>query len=201
MTSEPYGDRSVPTPTIDVAAWEAALLRLLEDVYTLARSGPRLHEDWAEDVLAVMERSVADPRGWSGRDSETFEVGREAGYPFFPFRALTAEDLRAGLRPITAGAAVELLASLAQEWFFEGSPVRSREDRDAVLADARTLLDRFGPDAVFRTSSDLARTCDAPDFLARDLEGGHPFTDFMMDLGLIAVSADEVGVFWSFNAH
>ncbi|MGW7099703.1 hypothetical protein [Streptomyces sp. NPDC054838] len=191
----------MPTRSIDAVTWDAALLRLLEDVYTLARSGPRLHEGWAEDVLAVMERSVADPRGWSARDSETFKEGWEGGYPFYPFLALTAESLRAGLRPITAGAAVELLASLAQEWFFEGSPVRSREDRDAVLADARTVLDRFGPDAAFWTSSDLARTCDAPDFLARDLEGGHPFTDFMMDLGLIAVSADEVGVFWSFNAN
>ncbi|MFE9933955.1 hypothetical protein [Streptomyces sp. NPDC005533] len=191
----------MPTRFTEAATWEAALLRLLEDVFTFARSGPRSHEDWAEDVLAVMERSVADPRGWSALDPETFVEGREAGFPSHPFRALTAEDLRAGLRPITAGAAVDLLASLAQEWFFEGFPVRSREDRDAVLADARTLLDRFGPDAAFWTSSDLARDCDAPDFLARDLEGGHPFTDYMMDLGLIAVSADEVGVFWSFNAN
>ncbi|KJK45641.1 hypothetical protein UK14_25585, partial [Streptomyces sp. NRRL F-4428] len=68
------------------------------------------------------------------------------------------------------------------------NPVRLREDRDMVLSDARTLLDRFGPDAAFWTSSDLARTCDAPDFLARELEGGHIFTDYMMDLGLVAVS-------------
>ncbi|WP_079191465.1 hypothetical protein [Streptomyces sp. CB00455] len=191
----------MPTRSTEAAPWDAALLRLLEDVFTFARSGPRSHEDWAEDVRAVMERSVADPRGWSALDPETFKEGREVGFPSYPFRATAAEDLRAGLRPITAGAAVELLASLAQEWFFEGSPVRSREDRDAVLADARTLLDRFGPDAAFWTSSDLARGSDAPDFLARDLEGGHPFTDYMMDLGLIAVSADEVGVFWSFNAN
>ncbi|MFI7354352.1 hypothetical protein ACIBTP_10445 [Streptomyces avidinii] len=191
----------MPTRSTEAATWDAALLRLLEDVYTFARSGPRLYEDWAEDVLAVMERSVADPRGRSALEGQMDDAVREGGHPFHPFRALTAEDLRSGLRPITAGAAVELLASFAQEWFFEGSPVRSRVDRDAVLADARTVLDRFGPDAVFWTSSDLARTCDAPDFLARDLEGGHPFTDLMMDLGLIAVSADEVGVFWSFNAH
>ncbi|MGW7454148.1 hypothetical protein [Streptomyces sp. NPDC054787] len=191
----------MPTQSTEAATWEAALLRLLEDVFTFARSGPRSHEDWAEDVLAVMERSVADPRGWSALDPEMFKEGREAGFRSYPFRAVTAEDLRAGLRPITAGAAVELLASLAQEWFFEGFPVRSREDRDAVLADARTLLDRFGPDAAFWTSSDLARGSEAPDFLARDLEGGHPFTGYMMDLGLIAVSADEVGVFWSFNAN
>ncbi|MGW6982668.1 hypothetical protein ACWGE1_25065 [Streptomyces sp. NPDC054932] len=182
---------------IDRTNWEAALLRLLEDVYTLAGSGPRLHGDWAEDALAVMERSVADPRGWSAREWQSEGQGGEAVHPF---RGTTAEGLRAGVRPITAGAAVELLASLAQEWFFEGSPVRFREDRDRVLEDARTLLDRFGPDAAFWTSSLLARTCDAPDFLARDLEGGHVFTYYMMDLGLIAVSADEVGVFWSFNA-
>ncbi|MFJ3975774.1 hypothetical protein [Streptomyces sp. NPDC090021] len=182
------------------ATWAAALLRLLEEVYTFAWSGPRLHEDWAEDVCAVMERSVADPRGWAVLETHTHKVGRESGYPFYPFHALTAEELRAGLRPITAGSAVELLASLAQEWFFESNPVCLREDRDMVLADARTVLDRFGPDATFWTSSRLARTSDAPDFLAQDLRSGHPFTGYMMDLGLIVVSADEVGVFWSFNA-
>ncbi|MFJ9551493.1 hypothetical protein [Streptomyces erythrochromogenes] len=188
------------TRSTDAATWEAALIRLLEEVYTFAWSGPRLHEDWAEDICAVMERSVADPRGWAVLETHTHKVGRESGYPSYPFHALTAEELRAGLRPITAGAAIELLASLAQEWFFEDNPVRLREDRDMVLADARTVLDRFGLDAAFWTSSDLARTCDAPDFLARELEGGRPFTGYMMDLGLIVVSADEAGVFWSFNA-
>ncbi|MFJ7587014.1 hypothetical protein ACIQZO_06390 [Streptomyces sp. NPDC097617] len=43
----------MPTRCTGAATWEVALLRLLEDVYTLARCGPRLHEDWAEDVLAV----------------------------------------------------------------------------------------------------------------------------------------------------
>ncbi|MFD6226462.1 hypothetical protein ACFWFZ_06235 [Streptomyces sp. NPDC060232] len=188
------------TRSTDAATWDRALLRLLEDVYTFARCGPRLHEDWAQDVCAVMERSVADPRGWSVLEWEMDEEGRRTYRPSYPFRAMSAGDIHDGLRPITAAAAVELLASLAQEWFFEGNPVRLREDRDMVLADARTVLDRFGPEAAFWTSSDLARTCDAPDFLAQDLKSGRPFTDYMMDLGLIAVSADEVGVFWSFNA-
>ncbi|MCX4633479.1 hypothetical protein [Streptomyces sp. NBC_01443] len=52
----------------------------------------------------------------------------------------------------------------------------------------------------WRSSSDLAPTSDTPDFLAEELAGGRAFTGYMMDLGLIAVSADEVGVFWSFNA-
>ncbi|MEV6734781.1 MULTISPECIES: hypothetical protein [unclassified Streptomyces] len=68
------------------------------------------------------------------------------------------------------------------------------------MADAWTVLGRYGPNAVFRTSCDLALTSDSPDFLADELVGGRAFAGYMMDLGLIAVSADEVGVFWSFNA-
>ncbi|MCX4625289.1 MULTISPECIES: hypothetical protein [unclassified Streptomyces] len=70
-----------------------------------------------------------------------------------------------------------------------------------MLADARTVLGRYGPNPVFRTSSDLARTSDSPDFLADELAGGRAFTGYMTDLGLITVSADEVGGCWSFNAR
>ncbi|WP_051833317.1 hypothetical protein [Streptomyces katrae] len=108
--------------------------------------------------------------------------------------------MHAWTHPVTPRAAGELLASLAQEWFFEPSPIWSRANRDEVLAVARTVLSRFGPNAVFRTSSDLALTSDSPDFLAEELAGGRAFTGYLMDLGLIAVSTDEVGVFWSFNA-
>ncbi|MFE3859941.1 hypothetical protein ACFXPT_05850 [Streptomyces goshikiensis] len=185
---------------LDSSTWDVALVRLLDDVYTFAMTGPRLHDDWAQDVLAVMHRVVADPRGWRVMQWQIGKEWRENGHPSYPFLPLTAEEVREWTHPVTAGAAGELLASLAQEWFFEPSPVRSRANRDEVLADARTVLGRFGPEAVFRTSSDLARTSDSPDFLAGELAGGRAFTGYMMDLGLIAVSADEVGVFWSFNA-
>ncbi|MFJ7155737.1 hypothetical protein ACIQUQ_12430 [Streptomyces sp. NPDC101118] len=188
------------TPT-DNSTWETALVRLLDDVYTFAMTGPRRHEDWAEDVLAVMDRAVADPRGWRVLEWQTDAEGRENVRPSYPFLPLSAEEVRAWTHPVTPGAAVELLASLSQEWFFETSPVRSRADRDDVLADARTVLGRFGADAVFLTNSDLAGASEAPDFLADGLAGGRAFTDHMMDLGLIAVNAEEVGVFWSFNAN
>ncbi|MEV6580531.1 hypothetical protein AB0M92_20460 [Streptomyces sp. NPDC051582] len=190
-----------PMKPLDSTTWEAALVRLLDDVYTFAMTGPRRHEDWSEDVLAVMERTVADPRGWRVMEWQVDREGREAGRPSHPFLALTAEEVREGLSPVASAAAAELLASLAQEWFFEPAPVRSRADRDEVLADAGTVLARFGPDATFWSSSEEARTSASPDFLARDLEGGRPFTDHMMALGLVAVSPDEVGVFWSFNAN
>ncbi|WP_052499179.1 hypothetical protein [Streptomyces vietnamensis] len=185
----------------DGTAWGAALERLLDDVYTFAMTGPRRHDDWAQDVLAVMDRSVTDPRRWQTLDWDVDGEERENIRPSYPFLPLTTEQVHAWTYPITAEAAAELLASLAQEWFFEAHPIRTRADRDDVLADARSVLDRFGGDAVFRTSSDLARNSTSPDFLADELAGGRAFTDHMMDLGLIAVSADEVGVFWSFNAN
>lgn len=186
---------------IDRTVWDAALERLLDDVYTFALTGPRRHEDWARDALAVMDRSVTDPRGWRMQEWQIDEEGRENIRPSFPFLPPTDEQVRAWTHPVTASAAAELLASLTQEWFFEGRPVRSRPDKDDVLADARTVLGRFGPDAVFRTSSDLARGSSSPDFLGSDLAGDRAFTDYMMDLGLIAVSPEEVGVFWSFHAN
>ncbi|MCS0635828.1 hypothetical protein NX801_09140 [Streptomyces sp. LP05-1] len=185
----------------DSTAWDTALERLLDDVYTFAMAGPRHHGDWARDVLAVMDRSVTDPRGWRTLEWGIDKEGRENGRPAYPFLPPTAEQVRAWTYPVTAGAAAELLASLTQEWFLEGRPVRARADRNDVLADARTVLGRFGAGAVFRTSAERARASASPEFLAADLAGGRPFTHHVMDLGLIAVGADEVGVFWSFNAN
>ncbi|WP_442813076.1 hypothetical protein [Streptomyces sp. NBC_01800] len=45
---------------------------------------------------------------------------------------------------------------MAEEWQSERAPVRSRPDRDAVLADARTLLDRYGPTARYWTNATAA---------------------------------------------
>ncbi|WP_330261045.1 hypothetical protein [Streptomyces sp. NBC_00539] len=186
---------------LDGNVGEAALVRLLDDVYTFAMAGPRLHEDWTQDVLAVLERRVTDPRGWRVMEWQCDRAVRVAGHPSYPFGTLVAQDIRAGVHPITEGAAVELLASLTQEWSFEAYPLRSRADRDDVLTDARTVLARFGPGAGYWSSSDLARTSTSPDFLVGRLEGGRSFTEHVMDVGLIAVSSDEVGVFWSFDAN
>ncbi|MEU0396953.1 hypothetical protein ABZ208_30005 [Streptomyces sp. NPDC006208] len=115
------------------------------------------------------------------------------------------------LYPLEAEAAVAALAIMAEEWQSEPAPVRSRPDRDAVLADARTLLDRYGPTASYWTNATTAASDPAPDFLAAGLQGteSHGFLtseclnglDLLEDLGLIAVTDDEVGVFWSFGAY
>ncbi|MFC8233735.1 hypothetical protein [Streptomyces sp. NPDC057284] len=190
--------------------WNAAALRLLDDTYTFAATGPRRHEDWAHDVHAVLHRSVPDPRGWVRLDYDRTNTARHIvpAYPFDPPDTSEFPDL---LYPLAAEAALAALAIMAEEWQSEPAPVRSRPDRDAVLRDARTLLDRYGPTARYWTNATAAATDPAPDFLAAGLQGtqSHGFLtseylnglDLYEDLGLIAVTDDEVGVFWSFGAY
>lgn len=190
--------------------WNAAALRLLDDVYTFAATGPRRHEDWAHDVLAVLHRSVGDPRGWIRLDWDRTDDARDTvpAYPFDPPDASRFSDF---LYSLEADAAVAAVAVMTEEWQSEPAPVRSRPDQDAVLADARTLLDRYGPGARYWTNATAATSDPAPDFLAAGLQGtrSHGFLtsaylnglDLFDDLGVIAVTDDEVGVFWSFGAY
>ncbi|MGW2749306.1 hypothetical protein [Streptomyces sp. NPDC001450] len=190
--------------------WNAAALRLLDDTYTFAATGPRRYEDWAHDVRAVLHRSVPDPRGWVRLDWDRTNAARHT-VPAYPFDPPDSSELPGRLYPLEAEAAVAALAIMAEEWQSEPAPVRSRPDRDAVLADARTLLDRYGPTARYWTNATTAASDPAPDFLAAGLQGteSHGFLtseylnglDFLEDLGLIAVTDDEVGVFWSFGAY
>ncbi|MFI9615745.1 hypothetical protein ACIHCM_29380 [Streptomyces sp. NPDC052023] len=190
--------------------WNAAALRLLNDTYTFVATGARRHEDWAHDVHAVLHRSVPDPRGWVRLDWDRTNDARHT-VPAYPFDPPGPSELPGLLYPLEAGAAVAALAVMAEEWQSEPAPVRSRPDRDAVLADARTLLDRYGPGARYFTNATNAASDPAPDFLAAGLQGigSHRFhtgeyvngLDIFEDLGLIAVTDDEVGVFWSFGAY
>lgn len=145
---------NAPVPVPGAAAdseshtWETALLRLLDDPYVFASTGPRQHPgaDWAEDVLAVLRRENADPRGWAGLDWDRDGEERAAVGPSFPFRAdLTAAGLRAGLYPVDRASATDLLASFTQEWTFEVTPLYARTpaELEAVREDARTLLRRY----------------------------------------------------------
>ncbi|MFD6888852.1 hypothetical protein [Streptomyces sp. NPDC059957] len=189
--------------------WNAAALRLLEDPYVFLATGPRRHEDWAADVLAVMYREVPDPRGWLRLDGERTDDAGSAvsAYPFAPPPAAGFRDRLYELEP--AGA-VTSLAVMAEEWG-PCTPVRNRPDRDALLADARFLLDRYGPDARFFTNALDAASDPARDFVQAGLEGTKTHTfltseyirgmDLFDELGLIAVSDDEVGVFWSIGAY
>ncbi|WP_030214107.1 hypothetical protein [Streptomyces bikiniensis] len=212
---EPADDfvRHVGTPLMEFRGrrcpWNAAALRLFEDPYAFAATGPRRHEDRAYDVHAVMCRSVPDPRGWTHVDGDRFNGVRRA-LPSYPFDPPAPSETPGRLHPLETEEAVAALAVMAEEWQGETAPVRSRPNRDALPADARTLLERYGPAARYRTDATAAATDPAPDFLAAGLQGTrtHGFLTsegldglyFFEDLGVIAVSDDEVGVFWSFGA-
>ncbi|WP_240667643.1 hypothetical protein [Streptomyces luteoverticillatus] len=190
--------------------WNAAALRLLDDHYTFVATGPRRHEDWAHDVLAVMHRSAPDPRGWIRLDWDRTNTVRHT-MPAYPFDPPVASHFPDILHRLDEEAAVAALAVMTEEWQAETAPVRSRPDRDAVLADARTLLGRYGPTACYWTNAMAAASGPAPDFLTSGLSGSrsHSFLtgeylnglDLLDDLGLIAVNENEVGVFWSIGAY
>ncbi|WP_369776740.1 hypothetical protein [Streptomyces sp. R33] len=189
--------------------WNAAALRLLEDPYVFLATGPRRHDDWAEDVLALMHREVPDPRGWLRIDSDRTNNARHA-VPAYPFEPPPAAGFQDRLHELEPAGAVTALAVMAEEWE-DDRPVRSRPERDALLADARFLLDRYGPAPQFWTNARDAASDPAPDFVQAGLKGTrvHGFItgeyingiDLFEELGLIAVSGDEVGVFWSFGAY
>ncbi|WP_284581845.1 hypothetical protein [Streptomyces sp. 2P-4] len=189
--------------------WNAAALRLLDDPYVFLATGPRRHGDWAEDVLALMHREVEDPRGWLRIDGDRAN-GARAVVPAYPFAPPPAAGFRDRLHELERGAAVTALAVMAEEWR-DDRPVRDRPERDALLADARVLLDRYGPDARFWTNALDAAADPGRDFVRAGLQGtrAHRFTtgeylngiDLFEELGLVSVSDDEVGVFWSFGAY
>ncbi len=157
----------------------------------------------------MLYREVPDPRGWVRLDADGTDIARY-GLPAYPFDPPAAEAMPGLLYCLEAEAAVAALAVMGEEWQAEPAPVRTRPDREAVLADARTLLGRYGPAAQYWTNATAAASDPAPNFVAAGLQGtcSHTFLtsaylygrDLFYDLGLIAVSGDEVGVFWSIGA-
>ncbi len=121
--------------------WNAAALRLLDNENVFVATGPRRYEDWSHDVRAVLHRSVPDPRGRVRLSWDCTDTARQT-VPAYPFDPPDASVLPSRLYPLKAEAAVAALAIMAEEWQSESAPVRSRPNRDAVLADARTLLGR-----------------------------------------------------------
>ncbi|MEU6505768.1 MULTISPECIES: hypothetical protein [unclassified Streptomyces] len=181
--------------------WEAAALRLFEDEYAFVATGPRDHTDWRTDVLAVMARSCGDPRGWVTLDwdSEENAADPERGHSF-PFVVSTESGLGDILHEVAPESAAQLLVALTDEWFQVKNIPDFSDRREALLSDARTLLSRYSPGCTFHTTAGNASGDPNADFF-HSVTGGLGVTDYMSDLGLIAVSSAEVGVFWRFNTY
>ncbi|MFI2631139.1 hypothetical protein ACH5A2_12205 [Streptomyces collinus] len=86
MTSMPYkpsqlAEKGPHHRSADQTSWDAAVRHLYRDAFAYIATGPRLHQDWTLDVLALMARAArravrGDGQAWD----ETYRVGdRGAG--------------------------------------------------------------------------------------------------------------------------
>ncbi|WP_199550629.1 hypothetical protein [Streptomyces sp. N35] len=179
--------------TVTRAHWEEAALRLLDDVYAFAATGPRRHLDWRDDASALLRHEVGDPRGWLVIDSESDRAARDAHCPSFPFVQASSGALAERLYPVDRATAERLLVVMTYEW----GPVPP-QDAPQACADARTLLSRYGDELSFHSNVTAARSTQTPD-LTRGFTGWSPLTQYAGDVGLVVVGAQEIGVFWSFD--
>ena len=115
-----------------ICPWNAAAIRLFQDVVPFVATGPRRHEDWAYDVLAVLHHSVRDPRGWVRLDYAPAGTGGDT-VPCYPFDPPPAPEFGDRLHPLVAEAAIAAVAIMAEEWGYEPAPVRFRTDVSATL--------------------------------------------------------------------
>ncbi|MFE5534359.1 hypothetical protein [Streptomyces sp. NPDC056492] len=189
----------------DKASWEAAVRHLYEDAYAFIATGPRTQEDWRADALAVMERAVPDPRGWTGQDDTADDPERAArpAFPFGPprsadpFRPLTPADVGERLREIDRASAEDLLLALTDQGCTLRSLERFAESPDELRDLARTVLARYGDAVTCHTNV----TVGAPGTGTLDFTSSHwsysPMTFYWEDSGLVVVSDTEVGLFWN----
>ncbi|MFH9741226.1 hypothetical protein ACH4MA_26540 [Streptomyces roseolus] len=181
-------------------AWARAV-DMYRHRYSFVAVGPRVHADWLPDVAAVMRREAADPRGWRGRDPEQGEEELEED-PAFPFRVPPTDETGAAqwrdrLFEIPRSAVVRLLVLLATDAMDVSRQYGFAERRPGMEEQARVILSRFSQGSRFFTNTRLDG--DHPDFYER-VAGCWPMSRYAWDVGLVAVSDEEVGLIWSFDA-
>ncbi|WP_234311832.1 hypothetical protein [Streptomyces griseus] len=101
--------------SVDQVSWEAAVRHLFEDAYPYDATGPRRHEDWVLDVLALMARAVPDPRGWTGLDDPAHVREREGAAATYPFAVHPPEYIAQRLHEIDRASAENLLLALTDD--------------------------------------------------------------------------------------
>ncbi|MFD3438978.1 hypothetical protein ACFWU3_15895 [Streptomyces sp. NPDC058685] len=180
---------------VEKASWSDSL-RALFGVGMFAAVGARRHEDWRLDALDVMQLKTDDPRGWP-RMIMAPGGGQYGTGLTNPFVAVMPADYNSAF-PVSRKGAEQLMVSLMGDWFqVEEIPeIAAREHQ--LMSHAGVVLERFGRDALYFTNMSAARDNPHADMFHREgsCEG---FTEHVMDCGVIAVSAEEVGIFWGFT--
>jgi hypothetical protein len=182
----------------DRTSWEAAVRHLYRDAYAYIATGPRRHQDWTLDVLALMARAVPDPRGWARVDDAEKDPEREAN-PMWPFAGHPLEYVAPRLKKIDRASAENLLLALTEAGCTLANLRYFNESEDELRAMARTILARYEDKATYHTN--VSKTGSASGTLDFTLEslGYSPLSVLMEDCGLVVVSDTEVGLFWTFS--
>ncbi|MBL1289041.1 hypothetical protein ACFTXO_06060 [Streptomyces sp. NPDC057067] len=180
---------------IDDVLWSRSL-RAMFGEGMFAAVGARRRDDWRLDALDVMQLRTDDPRGWprivTAPAGSNYGAGSEN-----PFGAVTPGDFDAAF-PVARSGAEQIMVTLQADWF-QTEGIQDFDAREAeLMSHARVVLERFGADALFFTNAVSARENPHADMFGREgvYEG---FTSYVMDCGVIAVSAAEVGIFWGFT--
>ncbi len=180
----------------------------------LAAVGPRRHADWLQDVSTVLRLGTRDPRDWHTVDQHAGSPSRTPQAPYYPLALVDAHHLNHYLELITRREATVLLTRHCAEY---GGPPFHRHSAAALRAAARTVLARFGPGAEFATNQDLLPD-EFDDAAFDDEESGaqaadrcrrafavnsltHPTAErdgYLTDMGVVAASETEIGVFWNY---
>ncbi|KIF75255.1 hypothetical protein QR77_17665 [Streptomyces sp. 150FB] len=181
---------------VDQTSWEAAVRHLYGDAYPYDATGPRRHEDWVLDVLALMAR-VPDPRGWAGLDDAAQNPEREAS-PTYPFVAHPPEYIARRLQEIDRDSAENLLLALTDDRCTLSNLSRFTEGEEQLRAMARTILARYGDEATYHTNVSKRGSASGTLDFTLDSLGYSPLSVYSEDCGLVIVSDTEVGLFWTF---
>ncbi|MFG2641187.1 hypothetical protein ACGFYP_09500 [Streptomyces sp. NPDC048370] len=185
--------------SVDQASWEAAVRHLYEDASPYDATGPRRHEDWILDVIALMTR-VPDPRGWAGLDDEAEHPERQAS-PAYPFVAHPPEYIAPRLQQIDRDSAENLLLALTDDSCTLSNLRRFKESEQELREMARTILARYGDEATYHTNANKpGHVRGTLDFTSSDW-AYNPLSVYSEDYGLIVVSKTEVGMFWNFSDY
>ncbi|MEC4020545.1 hypothetical protein [Streptomyces sp. H27-D2] len=189
-------------PPLRREAWDSAALHLYEDIYSLITVGRRQHIDWHHDLLAIMTRTVEDPRGWSTLEWDIDTDERNKENPAFPFLSHTVEKLTTKLHEIYPDSASELLVAMTFEGYEIANIPTFAERKPGLLTEARTLISRFEPDFTCYTNlsdSQPTKHLESSRLVPHMNYGCMPLTEYTEDYGVVVVSDTEVGLFWFFN--
>lgn len=183
--------------TLSAAEWSSAMDDFQWYGSIFARVGGRENDEWQVDALRVMRRETADPRGWPYADEQwfvpeyredNFEAALEerpaeveAALPFF---GVTLEDFSLLLETSRYGAELAL------------KRICGKRGKTGIPLEVETTLRRFGEPTEYFTNFTALRG-PGPDYPSHGAY--HTFGPYMMDVGVIIVTASEVGVFWTFE--